>query len=480
MTLVRATGGVAACVAAGLTAALVTIVLPALGAAALAVLPLAALGSIFLVWRPRTALALFVVPLLLFESDPKGFAPITGVWYTRLGPLEFADLLLAVLLLATLTRVVARRSILLPGGFTPPLALVGLAIAAGAVHGVLGGGDPVYVLNAFRALLPLVLMPIIVVNVLDEPGDVARALVVCVVVTGIKGIVGTVAWAAGLGRPLGDTTITYYGPTANVAMMLLVLGVVAAKLGGVRLSRAAWVLGAFAGAALVLSFRRSFWIATVVGLVLVVLVATRRQSRPWLALGGATIAAALWLALTADAGVSDNPVLERVQSLSPTSVVASSDDRYRLEEQRNVIAEIVRHPIGGLGLGVPWTGRYPLSIEFEGGRHYTHVNLFWFWLKLGLLGVVAYLWLAAVAVREGLRLYRRSGDRRFGASGLALAAGTVGLLIAETTGSFTGVEFRFTVVLAAAWGWLALARSRQESESATPEGSARRLSVVGR
>ena len=117
-------------------------------------------------------------------------------------------------------------------------------------------------------------------------------------------------------------------------------------------------------------------------------------------------------------------------------------------------------------IGVPWTARYPLAQALPGGRQYTHVVVFWYWLKLGLLGVFAYLWIMVAGVRTGLRVWRTDLDPRIQGAGLGLAAALVGLAVAETTGSFTGVEPRETVLLAVMLGWLAAAQRLRTAEVA--------------
>ena len=99
----------------------------------------------------------------------------------------------------------------------------------------------------------------------------------------------------------------------------------------------------------------------------------------------------------------------------------------------------------------------PLPVELEGGRLYTHTVALWYWLKLGLAGLVAYVWLVLATVLTALLVARRSrtGVVRVGA--LALGVAAVGMAVAETTGSFTGVSDRYTVLVALGIGWLAAA-----------------------
>jgi len=154
----------------------------------------------------------------------------------------------------------------------------------------------------------------------------------------------------------------------------------------------------------------------------------------------------------------EGPVAQRIMSLTPERIVANPYDRYRLDEQRNVLAEIRESPMLGIGLGVPWRLTHPLPVELPGGRLYTHTVVLWFWLKLGLAGLAIYLWLVAAAVVTALGVARRSASGIVRASALALAAVAVAMAVAETTGSFFGVSDRYTVLVAVGLGWIAAAR----------------------
>jgi xanthine/uracil permease len=70
-------------------------------------------------------------------------------------------------------------------------------------------------------------------------------------------------------------------------------------------------------------------------------------------------------------------------------------------------------------------------------------------------------------VVAALTVARRSRNGVVRATGLGLAVATIGMVVAETTGSFTGVSDRYTVLVALALGWVASAR-RIVRESAQP------------
>jgi O-antigen ligase len=275
-----------------------------------------------------------------------------------------------------------------------------------------------------------------------------------------KCAVGVVAYVMGQALAFGGESgqLIYYEAPMNFLMVLYLVAVVIALIAKVPVPR--WILLGWPLVLITLglSFRRSFWIAGLLSLALAALVASGRRGRPWVLMAGAALVLALWSVLAAGQSTdTDNPIVERAQTLNPSQVRQSTGDRYRLDEQRNVVEEIQRNPITGIGLGVPWKARSPLSEEHTGGRYYTHVTLLWYWLNTGPIGFIAYIWLTAVTIWTGLQLWRRGLEKWERVVALAFAVGSVGLAVAETTGSFSGINFRFTVVLGACIAWLASA-----------------------
>jgi len=175
---------------------------------------------------------------------------------------------------------------------------------------------------------------------------------------------------------------------------------------------------------------------------------------------GLAVAAAIWL-LGSIHFQSNLPLVKRITSLSTSKLEANQEDRYRLDERANVLSEIGHHPITGLGTGVPWQATAaPLSVEHEEGGQYVHFAALWFWLKLGVLGLCAYVGLIAGSLVVAWQACRHSRDPLLRAFALASVCGIAGLITMDTTASFTGIEARFTLVLGVQIGLLALLARR--------------------
>lgn len=462
-TVALGLGGLAA--AAGLA---VTV----LGPVALLLAPLA-VALYFMLTRPAVALtALFVVTVLL-EEDEEGFLPVTSRFYEPIVAVASpTDLLLGVVLVAYVLDLGRRgESPRLPGSFTLPLVLLGGAVFAGVVTGYANDGDGYGIVLAVRTLAYVFVVPLVVVHVLRTRASLA-ALAIGALVLGIyKGLEGTIAWLAGAGHPLDDTTLTYFPPTANLVLLVFLLGLAAAVGERLTVSRWIWAAAPFAAVALVFSYRRSFWIAALLGLAVVVLLGRHRHRfLPILAVLGIALWASVALAGGSEA---ESLIVERARELDLSRVASNPSDRYRLGEVRNVVREIRESPVTGIGLGVPWTVEY--SFEYKpGARNYTHVAVLWYWLKLGLVGLAAYLWLMATALRVAFRVSQTARDRLLRVAGTTVFATFVGIALIEATATFTGANLRFTVMVAALVGWLAAAElllRREREEQGLRPGS---------
>ncbi|HEX7290662.1 MAG TPA: O-antigen ligase family protein, partial [Conexibacter sp.] len=272
----------------------------------------------------------------------------------------------------------------------------------------------------------------------------------------LKAALGLVVMAGGGSVELdGGTHLTYYEPTANWLILLALLGTVAAIVGGMPKERWMAVAVPLLTASLLLSYRRSFWIAAVLGLLLVLLLGTSRRGWRVLVPSVVLVAIAIWTVGSIQFQ-AQTPLANRVESLAPSKLQANAEDRYRLDERVNVIEEIKRHPVAGIGLQEDWSAsERPLPVEHEQGRQYVHFALLWWWMKLGLLGAIAFVSLLGSAALLSWRTWRRNRAPLFRCFGLASMCGIAGLVAIETTASFTGVDARFTVLFAAQLGLLA-------------------------
>jgi hypothetical protein len=431
-----------------------------------------------LITRPVLCVCVAIGLAIFCESLSFGLltfqAHFYDTFYKRLTPLDALVLLAAASVALDMLR--DRR----PLKFPRELRFVAVILVLGMICGIAvgkGGGAPLKSLAlAENLIFYLLLLPLTVANLKIDRSHLRLVLGGAFGLAVLKGLLGVIEVAAHKGISIeGSANLTYYEPTANWVVMVALLGVVAAVLA--RFRPPAWVLLAspLLIASLILSYRRSFWIATVLGLVLVVLLSLSPVGRRLLVPTALFVALGIWL-LGSINFQSSSPIVKRAASLAPSSLTTNVEDRYRLDERANVLAQLEKKPITGLGILVPWeaTAR-PLPIEHEDAREYVHFALLWWWMKLGILGLLSYPLLLLAMARLSWRIWRSRAEGLFRSFGLASLCAIGGLLVAETTATFTGAELRFTVVLGAQIGLLALVASHlREEEPAgdTGEGAA--------
>ncbi|MFA5155281.1 MAG: O-antigen ligase family protein [Patescibacteria group bacterium] len=178
----------------------------------------------------------------------------------------------------------------------------------------------------------------------------------------------------------------------------------------------AWLLSACFLSAILISFSRSFWVALVAAVSLSLLALWRRQSF------GKMLSAAIWLVVSAALSfaliylVVAFPYIQRPSSdfssnflarVSAGSGEAAVASRWSLLPV--LWQEINREPFLGQGYGatVTYLSRDPRLLEKNPSGEYTTYAFEWgyldLWLKLGLLGLLAYLWLLGRLVLAALR-----------------------------------------------------------------------------
>jgi O-Antigen ligase len=436
------------------------------------------LGGIMLS-RPLAAVTLVVGLAVLCEGPSFGLLTFTTHLYTQVyRDISLLDVLVAVALLAVaLDMLRHRRALQVPRPLALPLAILALAMVAGVVTGRAAGATLRFAVASENVLAYLLLVPVAVANLDLDRDQIARLLSGAMALAIVKAVLGLIEVAGHYGAAIeGTSTLTYYEPVANWLIMLAMLTVFAAVLARARLP--SWMLfgSPLLVACLLLSYRRSFWIGAVLGLLLTLMLGTSSAGRRLLVPAALGVLAAILL-LGSVNFQSQDPIVKRVSSLAPSKLETNIQDSYRIDERANVLGAIGEHPITGLGVTIPWSATVqPLSVEHEEGRQYVHFAALWFWMKLGVLGLFAYIGVIAGSMLLAWQAWRRSREPLLRAFGLASLCGIAGLVAIDTTASFTGVEPRFTLLFGMQVGLLALIARTADCAADAP---ARTLSPSG-
>jgi hypothetical protein len=429
-----------------------------LGTAGIAV-PLGVVVVVLLMLRPVVMVSLVVGLAILCEGPSFGLLSFTSHLYDQYKGLDALDGLVALAVVAVGLDVMRRgRSLYVPRPLALPLMLLALAMVVGVIMGHAYGTSLRTVVVSEDALAYLLFIPIAVANLELDRRQVIRLLGALAGLAIVKAMLGVIEVVGHHGQPVeGRATLSYYEPAANWLILIAMLGVLALIMARAKPSR--WLLlgSPLLIASLVLSYRRSFWIAAILGLLLVVMLGTSSAGRRMLVPVSLLLALSIWLLGSVAFQSSGSPIVRRFDTLSPSKLEANAQDRYRLDERANVLGAIGEHPVTGLGMTVPWAATFrPLSVEHPEGRLYVHFAALWFWLKLGILGLLAYVTMLLGSGLLAWQAWRRSREPALRAFGLASLCGIVGLAAMDTTASFTGVDARFTVLFAAQLGLLAL------------------------
>ncbi len=426
-----------------------------------ALAPALALLCVVLLRFPGVAFALMVGIAVMAEAEATGVLP-SGAPYldTAVSSLTPPDLLLLIGLGGVLLRFVTDdERPRLPNPLTIPLILLALALAAGTIVALSAHPTPDKgeLFHRGMHIAYVFLVPLLAVNVIRDTRALKTFAVVVAALGAIKGVAGLYIAFGGFGTTVEQETITFLNPVPNLMMLILALGVVAALVRKVKIP--VWMIAAapIGLLSLVLSFRRSFWIAAAFTLVVVVIVASRRRGRAVLAVAGVTLALTVTAALTIGSAddPSASPIAERAQTLTPTGIGENRGDRYREDERNNVLQNIQAHPLTGNGLGVRWKVHQPLAEAHD--RRYVHMASLWYWLALGPLGLIAYLAIFGTSLATARAIWKRHPDEIVQVCAIACFGAILALAVVELTGTFTGVEPRVSLILGAALGWLAAA-----------------------
>jgi len=185
---------------------------------------------------------------------------------------------------------------------------------------------------------------------------------------------------------------------------------------GPRMHRGrALVLVALFGTTILLSLNRNMIVGLSVGLIAAFLLLPRRTQ------AGVRIVLAA-LAATALVTISGHgAVVDRILSLGNQSYLQQTTLNDRAYEDGFARATISRHPVSGIGFNVPYGALQRTTSGTIVPRSGTHNQYYELWMKMGLLGIAAYVTLLVAAALRSTRWARReaSAHQWIGAGALA-------------------------------------------------------------
>jgi O-antigen ligase len=202
---------------------------------------------------------------------------------------------------------------------------------------------------------------------------------------------------------------------------------------------------------LLLSFTRGYWLGflTAVFVSLAVYVVSSGKTpakRAFVLLRGVSLFAIGMIAILAAASqfAGDNRLYQKVSTrfLSSFSSEASTQtmtNAARLVEYQACLGQITRDPIWGQGIGYALTIKQPI-LQSRGTPWFIHQSYLMITLKMGLIGLLSFLWIFYVFFKVGVRASRDIQDGYYRGMAFGFMANAVQLLtIALTNYEFAAV-----------------------------------------
>jgi O-antigen ligase len=390
---------------------------------ALAVLGLAIwIAAVIIPIKPRVGLYAALGLCLLFEAGSPdklmvvgdylhgGLTGSAGISGAVASPLE---LLLLLAFLSWTFQSIARGDFGLRGILLlKPVLIFGLVLALGYLRGLLGGGDLYIGLFESRYLFYVPITFILAASTMRSLADIRALIAIVLAATGLFAVEGAYRKLALIDTGALGVIPEYRYQHEDVIFLastiLLIVGLVVFAPRS-RLRVIAIVALPFIMFTLLAAERRAGFIALIIGFLAVstvLLVAHRRAFGLLvvpLMIGSALYFPIFWN----DTGMLGQPA-RAVRSLSEPDRRDASSNVARVLETINVGANIDSDAILGLGFGreyrfvvaVPDLSWWPLW-------HYVaHNNVLWLWLKLGLLGFVAFWVFLGSAIVRSVQLAR--------------------------------------------------------------------------
>ena len=232
-------------------------------------------------------------------------------------------------------------------------------------------------------------------------------------------------------------------------------------------------LWALLGIALIVTFNRNYWIATIVAILIFMVISSskiRQQFIRWstlVALATLIILVPIYFSPQNKAGDLLVASVDRFSSLFQIDTfqsVETSTFRWRDFEYEHAIDVVAKHPITGLGLGANYR---PFLFGYDhqnfDGRNYIHNGHLGYMYQTGLLGYGLLLMVSAVFLYRGFKLRRQIEDENLHAVILGFTLSYLGILIGSvTTPIFNGLDA--IPLIGMMWGFNELVFARHGSQ----------------
>lgn len=305
-------------------------------------------------------------------------------------------------------------------------ALVFLAfVVFGLVYGIGTGGNLNIALWESRALFYLVAMLVLASNLLTQRNHFHNALWAAMLALFIEGIIGSHYFLVTLrGSLAGVEAITDHAAAIHMNTFIVFL-------------LATWLYKASAAKRLILPLmippvlltylatqRRAAFVTLIIALLVMTFFLYKENRRVfWLLAPTAAVIGILYLGAFWNSSSALGQPAQAIKSViaeDQANAADQSSNVYRVLENLNTSFTIHQRPLTGVGFGqkfyIVWT--MPDISFFEWWEYLPHNSIIWIWLKMGVGGFVAMLYLVGKTIMLGARVLLRIEHDPIGAVAL--------------------------------------------------------------
>jgi len=379
------------------------------------------LGAVVALVRPVAGIYLVALFAMVGDIVASDWYPFTWNFSSRESILFISDgitispldVYVAALFAGWILHMLARRDFhLVRAKLFWPVMGFGAFMFLGFVNGVLvKGGDRNAAVWEFRPMLYLIVLYVLVTNIFTNRAQYQRLLWFLMTAVCINGVLAYLYYRSLDPAALEEMESLVQHP-ATIPMNAMILLVIGVRLFKVRSLALRWLLPVMAIPVVIvylLSQRRAAIVALVGGLVIAfaVLNWTNRKLfwriTPVLVLLAVGYVGAFWNS-TSSAGF---PAQAMKSVIAPDQVSERNQgsDQYRAIENLDIVYTIKASPLLGLGFGQRFLKPYPLpaisSFLLEDFK--PHNSILWIWIKAGIFGFIAMLFMFGRSLRDGAR-----------------------------------------------------------------------------
>ncbi|MEM7799397.1 MAG: O-antigen ligase family protein [Chloroflexota bacterium] len=342
----------------------------------------------------------------------KNFSSAESIFYMsddlKINPIEF---LLVITMISWLIRIFMRKEIAkidIRGTVWPGMIFISI-VGISLVTSVIGGGTARIAIWESRYIFYLFLMLVLVTHTVKTPGQIRTIIWLIITAIFIEGILGYLYVQSFDGLYL-DEDLTEHSASIhyNAVFILIPIAWVLPK-GGWWYRLFLPLLTPPILYTWFVSDRRSAMLALVIciGLLVFYLWQERRLLfyliTPTAAVIGLLYLGAFWNN-TSTLG-KPAQTIKTVIAPEQTNEKDQSSNFYRVLENFNIMYTIRERPLFGIGFGAPFYQPLPMPdiSFFEFWRYITHNSIMWIWMKTGVLGWLAMIFMIGNAINLGAK-----------------------------------------------------------------------------